>query len=177
MCHQCQGQVLIFNGLGAAFDYAGPAATLVRRLKYSSQSYLAKGMSAYLVAQLLRFNWPTPDILVPAPMTFTHLIQRGYNQSQLLAIEMGKILNRPVQDVLRRDSGDFSQAGLTKKQRMELKGDRFQLMKGKMSLQDKTLLLIDDVMTTGTTLKHCGQVLQDACPSMVYALTFCKALE
>lgn len=162
--------------MAAAFDYVGPAATLVKRMKYSDKSYLAEGLAGYLAGQYLNLNWPLPDVIVPVPIAFTHWIQRGYNQSQLLAQHLARVLDCPVQEALKRKSGDYSQAGLTRKQRMELNGNRI-LLKKDQNLQDKCILLIDDVATTGSTLRKCAEVLMEDCPASIYGLTVCRSIK
>ncbi len=174
-CQTCLQYPSAFDRMGAAFDYAGPAASLVKRLKYGQQPYLAKGMAAFLVAQWDRLRWPLPDVLVPVPISWTHWLERGYNQSALLAEEMGKLLERPVWHVLKRRSGDYSQAALTLEQRQLLGHQRFTLKK-KYDLQDKTVFMIDDVMTTGSTLQRCAEVLSVGGPKALYAMTFCRTL-
>ncbi|QLH36777.1 MAG: hypothetical protein HWD61_12055 [Parachlamydiaceae bacterium] len=91
-----------FQKCGAVFDYQGPAATIVLKMKNANQPYLAKGAGAYLAFQLMHMGWPLPDTLVPVPLTLAHQISRGYNQSLLLANQVGKILQRPVQNILKR---------------------------------------------------------------------------
>lgn len=174
-CPECQRTPPILNAIAAAFDYVGPAACLVRKLKYSDKSYLSKGCGAYLAAQFLQLDWPMPDLIIPVPISLTHLLERGYNQSYLIANTLSEILQCPLQDALNRSSGDYSQAGLSRKQRMELDGQLFSLKK-EQQLQDKTLLLIDDVMTTGSTLRKCAEVLMEECPAKIYGLAICRAL-
>lgn len=175
-CAECSKKTPIFDRTGAVFDYVGPASTLVRRMKYSDQPYLAKGAGAYMTAQLLRLEWPMPDFLIPVPLSFMHWLERGYNQSLLLCESMAEILQLPVADILVRSSGDFSQAALSRKQRMELEGKTFKL-KPKVSLSDKTILLVDDVMTTGSTLRKCGEILLEQGPAKIYCLVLCKTLK
>lgn len=124
--------------------------------------------------QFLQLEWPKPDLIVPIPLTFTHQLSRGYNQSLLLAEELGKILDIPVKSILKRKFGDYSQAGLSFKQRVALAENTFSL-KDKNSIQDLTILLIDDVVTTGTTLKLAAEALQEGFPSHIYGMTLCKA--
>lgn len=174
-CKNCREGHTLFTGIGAAFDYIGPAAALIKRLKYGNQPYLAEGLGAFLVAQFTHLNWPLPDVIIPVPLSLTHWFDRGYNQSALLAGEMSKILMIPVWDVLQRESGDYSQAGLTLAQRKSLEGKRFTLRKG-FSLEDKTVLLVDDVITSGSTLNKCAEVLAQGCPASLYALACCRAL-
>ena len=175
-CIHCTSFPSLYYRTGAAFDYAGPAASLIRKLKYANQPYLAAGAGAFLMAQFHQLDWPLPDAIIPVPMSFTHWLQRGYNQSELLAKELAAFLKVPVWNTLERKSGDHSQAGLSLSQRRALEGKHFQL-KPSYSLQDKTLLVIDDVLTTGSTLNKCAETLMGGFPASLYALTFCRALK
>lgn len=174
-CVDCRKQACVIDRIGAVFDYEGPAATLVKRMKYGGQFYLSKGIGAYMTAQFLALDWPIPDLIVPMPMSRLRKFERGYNQSELIAGVMGGLLNCQVVSVLKRSSGDFSQAGLNHEQRVQLKSDAFSLI-NETDLYDKTVLLVDDVMTTGSSLRCCAEVLRRAYPEKIYALTFCRAI-
>lgn len=171
--HCLQKTALIYRQ-AAALEYIGPAATLVKQLKYGNRPYLARGGSALLFAQFDRLKWPLPDAIIPVPLSLTHWLQRGYNQSALLAENMANFLNIPVWDVLKRKSGDYSQAGLNLEQRKRLDGKHFKLKSG-YSLEDKVLLLVDDVMTSGSTLNRCAEALAEGVSARIYALTLCSA--
>ncbi len=174
-CPDCYRRPPILDKIAAAFDYVGPAATLIRQLKYGDQPYLAEGAGAYLAAQFLRLEWPLPDYVVPVPMSFMHWLDRGYNQSKLLADAVAGIIRSPVQDLLYRRSGDYSQAGLSRWQRQELDGQTIRL-KSTLDFRDSTLLLIDDVMTTGSTLRKCAEALMEGAPARIYGLVLCRAV-
>lgn len=179
LSHPCQECILYTSpiyAMGAAFDYKPPASSLVKALKYGNCPFLAKGMAAFLLAQFERLQWPMPDALIPVPLSLTRWLERGYNQSALLAEELGSYLKRPVWKVLKRKSGDFSQAAQSLEQRKSLDGKSFHLNPS-FSLQGKILLLIDDVMTTGTTLKRCAELIAKEEPAALYALTFCHTME
>jgi ComF family protein len=173
-CADCDREKFLLHRRAAAFEYLGPAETLVKKFKYSNKPYLAKLLASYLVAQFFLLEWPKPDLVIPVPMPWTHLMSRGYNQSALLAHEVAQMLDVPFGDVLRRRAGDYSQAGLSIEQRRQLTQSTLSLKQG-ISLHDKTLLLIDDVMTTGTTLNRCAETLMTGFPDRVYALAFCAA--
>jgi competence protein ComFC len=173
-CQQCRQRPQFVHRTAAAFDYEGPAATLVKQMKYRGQPGLAHGAGALLALQFLRLQWPMPHCVIPMPMAPLRLMERGYNQSYLLAQALGKILCRPVLDVLGRKSGDFCQAGLNYQQRMKLGSDAFYL-KTAPELRDKAILLVDDVMTTGSSLQRCGEALLGLYPESIFALTFCQA--
>lgn len=177
-CAECSHQPSHYLRMGAAFNYNGVAASLVKRLKYSQQPHLAKGMAAFLFAQFDRLQWPMPDALIPVPISFTHWLERGYNQSALLAKEMGLLLERPIWQLMSRQSGDFSQAALNFEQRKALESNCFNIKSfHSHALHGKILLVIDDVMTSGLTLQRCAEVLQKEQPAALYALTFCRTLK
>jgi predicted amidophosphoribosyltransferase len=79
--------------------------------------------------------------------------------------------------VLKRRSGDFSQAGLNHHQRLQLMQDEAIYLRDGVKLHDQTILLIDDVMTTGRSLQCCAKALFEGYPSELYALTFCRAVD
>lgn len=176
VCYTCFVDPPLLKKQAATFDYLGPAASLVTHLKYSNQPYLAKGAGAYMAIQWMNLGWPLPDLIVPVPLTLTHFISRGYNQSLLLAEAIGSILQCPVKKILKRRLWDYSQAGMSKKIRQELDMEAFKC-KNSVDISDKIILLVDDVMTTGLTLKRCAEVLYEGYPSAVYGLTFCKTIE
>ena len=175
ICAFCYKNPPLLNRIASAFDYIGPPATLIRKLKYANVSYLAKGAGAFLAAQFLTLEWPMPDWIIPVPLPFMRKFERGYNQSLLLAQSVSQILNVPIIETLKRRSDDLSQAGLDRTQRLRLTGETFYL-KNKKPLQDRRLLLIDDVMTTGSTLRKCAETLLEAYPSEIYGLTVCRAI-
>lgn len=174
VCSECFKKP-VFNRMASVFDYVGPAATLVKKLKYGDQPYLAKGAGGYLVTQWLQLDWPKPDVIIPVPSSFTRLLERGYNQSELLAQQVSMIIDVPMQNILIRRSGDYSQTALHWSQRKQLSGSNI-LLKEKHGIEDKCVLLIDDVMTTGSTMRRCAETLLEGCPNQIYGLTVCRAI-
>lgn len=175
-CQACRAKECVFSSLAAAFEYVGPAATLVKQFKYAGEHYLSDGMAAFLVAQWMQLGWPLPDIIMPIPISYMHYLQRGYNQSALLAQGISAMLDVPVLELLSRKNRGYSQAGLNQTQRKQLSREAFCLKQPSL-LSDKTILLIDDVMTTSTTLTRAAESLREAIPKAIYALTFCSAVK
>jgi len=159
---------------GACCDYIGPARTLVTRLKYGGVRYLSHGMSAYLYAQINALEWPRPDVIVPVPSPWLRRLRRGYNQSFLLAEGLGRLFNVPTVEALYRRQGDLPQAGLDQEQRQQLQRHSFRL-KRKPVMADKCVLLIDDVCTTGSTLRACADALLEGYPQELYVMVFARA--
>lgn len=172
---RCKQDLKHFKRMASVFDYAGPPASLVKYLKYGGQDYLAKGGGAFLAAQFLVLDWPMPDYIIPMPMARLREWERGYNQSVLLAESFAKLIDCKISNCLRRKSGDFSQAGLDFQQRLNLKSDSFYVKDGDC-LHGKVILLIDDVMTTGSSLNCCAEVLIPYFPEAIYALTLCRTI-
>jgi competence protein ComFC len=171
----CKQYIKHVKRIASVFDYEGPSASLVKHMKYGGQDYLAKGGGAYLAAQFLALDWPKPDYIIPMPMSRLRKWERGYNQSELLAESLGKLIDVKVSNALCRKSGDFSQAGLNHQQRLNLKNDSFYVKNGDC-FHGKIILLLDDVMTTGSSLICCAETLVPYFPEAIYALTLCRTI-
>lgn len=173
-CKNCFSKSLSTVSIAAALEYMGPAKTLIKQLKYGDKPYLAKGLASFMAAQFIELEWPMPDLIIPVPQAFSRFLSRGYNQAELLGETLGLILNCPLQLSLKRKSGSFSQAALNKEERLKIEKSTISLKKNQ-NLQDKIILLVDDVLTTGTTAEKCAEILMDACPKAIYVLTACYA--
>lgn len=156
--------------MASALDYFGPVASFVKNLKNGKLPYLAKTGAAFMVAQYVRLNWPMPDLIVPVPRK--HVFQR-MNHAELLAHELSRAFSAKSLNLIKRKAGDFSQAKLSKSQRENALFSSFSLKK-EMELDGKVLLLVDDVLTTGTTLRRCAEVLKTTYPKHLFALTLAR---
>lgn len=173
-CKNCSLKRSSLTAIAATFDYRGPPETLIKMLKYHDKPYLAEGLAGFMAAQFVSLDWPIPDLIIPVPQSFSHWYTRGYNQAELLSNSLSTILKCPVKNALSRKSDDYSQASLNYSQRLRLSGNSIYLKKNQ-HLQDKIILLIDDVLTTGATLQNCAEALLEDCPNSIYALTICYA--
>lgn len=161
-CLDCARQAAFVDGLAATFDYEGPAVSLVNGLTSRGQPYLAKGAAAFLAVQWARLQWPFPDVLIPLPGRWVHRWDRGYHPCDLLAEQLGKLLERPVRRSLtcRRKGNDGE--------------DRFamQLRQG-TELRGKTVLLVADLILDHTALARCAEAVSAAHSKYVYAMALC----
>lgn len=163
--------------LAACFDYSGPIEPLVQEYKFANAPYLSKSFGSFLYLQFLELGWPLPDVVTYIPQSFTRFLQRGYNQSELMAIELGRHLGRPCHKLLRKNEYSVSQTQIARKMRKSLSSTLFCATKSaiKMKLiEDKVICLIDDVYTTGTTIQRAAEVLQEYHPKRIYALTLSR---
>ena len=149
----------------AALFYYHPhseTAQLVYRLKYNNRPDIGEDMGRVMACEFQATDFFSDiDVLLPVPLASKRLRQRGYNQSEQLAIGISDITHLPiVSKALRRKHFQQSQTTLNRWQRQENVTDTFQL-KEEHLLQGKHVLLIDDICTTGATLIACANVLKD----------------
>jgi ComF family protein len=149
----------------AALFYYHPhseTAQLVYRLKYNNRPDIGEDMGRVMANELQATDFFSDiDVLLPVPLASKRLRQRGYNQSEQLAKGISDITHLPiVTKALRRKHFQQSQTTLNRWQRQENVEDTFWLKDGSQ-LQDKHVLLIDDICTTGATLISCANTLKD----------------
>lgn len=163
----------LFQRVGAAFDYMGPATALVKKLKYGNSPHLAKPCAAFLAMQYVQLGWQKVDYIIPVPMPSLRKWMRGYNQSELIAKELSTLLGVPMLCALGRRLGELRQAQLSMEERQALTSSHFFLKTDPLQLEDKRLLVIDDVWTTGSTMRCCAEILAAGYPASLFALTVC----
>ena len=99
-------------------------------------------------------------VLIPIPLYKSKLRKRGYNQAQLLALGLSKKLNIPMIDILIRVKNTRSQVGLERKKRIENIAGAFSISPNILISQYLNIFLVDDVLTTGSTLLEAANVLK-----------------
>ena len=170
MCNRCTG---------AAFDkviyfclYHDEIKHTIYKLKYSKERWRGNMLAFFLHKTLLDkgSQWYI-DGIVPVPLYKKREINRGFNQSFLLAEKLSELSGIPVvNDAIIRIKDTTFQAYLSKEKRMDNLKDAFK--SGNSSkINGRNLLLIDDIITSGTTLNYCAKVLKLAGAKRVYALT------
>lgn len=149
-----------------AFEGQGPIWSLIKALKSGQAPRLAKGLAGYMVMQYLQSQQPLPDLIVPVPQSLSRAFQVGYNPAYLLAQEVGRLLHRPVVNLLKRRGQWVQQMRVDKERRRRLSSHQF-LWKRKIDISGKRLLLIDDVIGTGATLWCCVKRLKEGLPQHI----------
>jgi len=163
----------VFERARAVAEYDGTASLLVHRLKYNDRPELARALGAMMVragAELLR----DADVIVPVPLHRWRLWRRHFNQAMALAkvaAEGGGVSCDP--SLLARVRRTRRQVGLTKAQRRENLQGAFRVPSdAKARLEGKRVLLIDDVLTTGSTANAAARALLRGGAAAVDVLTF-----
>jgi competence protein ComFC len=157
----------------SAAYYSGPIMELVRRLKYKSDFNSGEVMAGYLL-ELLKNNSIEYDLITYVPMTRTALQKRGFNQGRFLAVSVGNTLDKPVKELIKKIKNTKDQIGLDAINRWENLNDCFKI-KDKKLIQNKKVLLVDDVVTTGATAFCCSRELLISGANKVTVLTVAKS--
>ncbi|MCX7801061.1 MAG: ComF family protein [Fimbriimonadales bacterium] len=154
--------------VGAAFLYEGRAGQAVRRLKYERATALGAPMAALLAQAAGRMGLDRVDAIVPVPIHFLRRCSRGFNQSELLCEGFDRTKVRP--DLLRRVRSTRPQVGLSREQRSRnLRG----AFRASPAVEGLRVLLVDDVLTGGFTMRECASTLIAAGAAGVQGLVFC----
>lgn len=173
LCAECLKTPPPFERAEAVYEYGGAAADVVLRLKYGGMTLPARPMGR-LMADRGR-DYGGVDLIVPVPLFPKRLRKRGFNQSALLAREMGRRLRVPVNtSALRRIRDTVPQAGLSREHRLENIRGAFSLRKP-ASVSGRRILLVDDVVTTGTTVREAARVLTKGGAVSVTVVAFARA--
>jgi ComF family protein len=114
------------------------------------------------------------DVIVPVPLHPARERERGFNQAALLARSLAVRTGLPVKPVLERIRYTTTQTAFDRAERMENLHNAFRLRR-RQDVQGLRVLLVDDVLTTGSTLSECARVLKQARASSVYAATAARA--
>lgn len=170
-CHELPASIAMARSVG---PFAGWLRSSVIALKYEDESDRAGHLGQMLAA--VAPVAPDP-VLAPVPLHESRLRTRGYNQSMLLAREAGRVRGWPVADLLVRTRATSSQVTLGAAQRRGNVAGAFALAPGTaFASPGPTVILVDDVMTTGSTLGACAEPLLAAGAAAVVAITVARDL-
>ncbi|MDD9908872.1 MAG: ComF family protein [Ahrensia sp.] len=153
--------------------YQGPARQLVHDLKFRDRTDLAPWM-ATLMLRAARENLQGDALVIPVPLHPTRLLSRRYNQAAELARHMAKSMRAEFRyDLLVRHRATKQQVGLLAKEREANMRGAFRIPKGmSVELKGRKVVLVDDVYTTGATMRACARVLKRAGASRIDCATF-----
>lgn len=175
ICAKCLTQKPSFDKVISIFRYNDILKKVVKSLKYHEQTLIAKKLSKLLIARSQN-EINNSDIVVPVPLHIKRLRKRKFNQAILLAkslVKNQKIIFFP--DLLIRTKNTKPQVELRKKEReTNLKGAFALNIKYQSPIKGKNILLVDDVVTTGTTLEECAAILKKHGAKRVIAITIAK---
>lgn len=168
-CLTCKGRLTETDKCLSVFNYEEPISRLIKKLKYYNGRYLAETFSEYLF-KAYKDSGITADAATFVPMTARAEKKRRFNQSRLLAEKFSGISGLPLIDVLIKAKETERQAKLSAAERRKNLLSAFRV-KDRKSVKGKSVVIIDDVSTTGTTGETIAQKLKRAGAAKVYLLT------
>lgn len=177
LCGACVGDPPPFERTRAALLYNDQSRDLVLGFKHADRTEVA-GLFAKWMRSAGGEVLEEADAIVPVPLHWTRLFQRRYNQAALLAHALGKLSEKPVlHNTLKRKRKTLSQGRMGRKARARnVQGAFVVPSKLKHRIKGKTVVLIDDVYTTGATLRACAKVLKRAGASKVNVLVLARVV-
>jgi len=161
LCEYCRNTLPIklnkHSGTWYLFEYDKRISNLLKSSKYAGRPYNTKVLGL-LLGKLLYEEAVTADAVIYVPMHRSGITSRGYNQGRVAAVSVSKMLKVPLVDgVLRKKRKNRKQAGLGRRMRRINVRDIFDA-DGKKA-EGKRIVLVDDIMTTGSTLNECEKSL------------------
>lgn len=175
LCPTCVSWQAEIDGIRSPFRFDGVMRQAIHQLKYRNLRALAEPMAKLLNDYLATYPIPG-EVLVPVPLHRKRLRERGYNQSSLLAKELGKLADLPVVDncLIRQKHAPPQTRSSTVEERRSNVAGAFVCRDHR--LQDKQVLLIDDVSTSGATLDACAAALKAIGATSVWGLVLAREI-
>lgn len=178
VCENCRGLILpapllspgesVYSA-AAGIKYNDAAAEAVHRFKYYGCRYLGKNLASFMT---LPKEW-NADVIIPVPLHPVRLKERGYNQSLILARELGRRYGIPVRDdLLKRIKNTLMQSMTSREERHANVKDAFRASGRCGGL---SIILVDDVITSGSTAEECARALKAVGADKVYVIAACYA--
>lgn len=174
-CADCEDVPPQIDGIRSLFPYDGAIRRAILQFKYENVKALAKPL-AQLMWEYQQTQQLPADLLVPVPLHPRRLRSRGYNQSGLLARELGRLASLPVVEdsiIRRRNTSPQARTASVEDRRRNVAGAF--AYRGKRGA-GKQIIIIDDVCTSGATLRACAAALKSAGAASVWGLTLAREI-
>ncbi len=152
------------------FRYHGDLRHAIYRLKFSQHPSCFRFLAREIVREMGSFR---PDVITFVPQSRKSDLKKGFNQTRLLAKEIGRLIKTPVESTLIHNKHGKHQVGLSHKQRKQNAKTLYSAKKKKLS---GTYLIVDDIVTTGATLDACCTLLKRMGCKNVYAAAAAKTI-
>ncbi len=178
LCDDCTGPDRpSFDRAVSAVRYEDAARDMIHGYKYAGQLWLRGDFADWLEGAVsARFDASAVDIVLPMPLTALHRLDRGYNQSGYLARELARRIGRAERGgILVRKGRPRRQAGLCEEDRRENAKGTFAVRHAEF-VRGRTVLVVDDIMTTGATLSEAAKALKESGASRVWCATLARSI-
>ncbi len=177
LCSSCLEKPPSFSVHRSCGRYRGELKDAILLFKYRRYKTLGSNLARFVFESLKKEEevWWGTDIIVPVPLHRRRKWERGFNQTEVLAKELSRLTEFPLEaDVLKKVRNIPPQTSLEPDERAKNVADAY-LAANEERIQGKIILLVDDVFTTGSTLRECASVLKRAGAKEVRAITLAQA--
>ncbi|MDP2915833.1 MAG: ComF family protein [Candidatus Aminicenantes bacterium] len=177
LCSACLNEAPPFSMHRSCAKYRGGLKDTLLLFKYRRYRVLGQNLAEFIAEALKKEDglWWGVDVIVPVPLHRRRRWERGFNQAEVLARELGRIRRIPVETrALKKVKNVPPQTSLEREERRSNVRDAYRTDKADR-IRDKIVLLVDDVYTTGSTLRECAAVLKKAGVKDVRAVTVAQA--
>jgi len=175
LCSRCKIHAPPYSSLRSWATFTGPVRNALHQLKYHHNLGLGEALSRKLIENLDLLDWVV-NLVVPVPLGIARLRERGYNQSELLAYPLalgaGYCYDKKA---LSRSRETQSQVGLTASQRKKNVYGAFKA--DPIRVANQSILIVDDITTSGATIEACATALLDAGAQQVFGLTLARTIQ
>ncbi|HIF82595.1 MAG TPA: ComF family protein [Candidatus Marinimicrobia bacterium] len=159
----------------SGWDFGDELRTAIHSLKYEERARVGFFLGELLGDQLQKKPIQELDYLIPVPLHPVKFRDRGFNQARWIADGLGKAVQKPVRTkLMKRIKHTISQTTLDKKERLNNMKKAFKI---NQDVTDKNIGIVDDVLTTGSTISSMASILKDAGAKTIVALTVATPLE
>lgn len=166
-------QTSYFDKLYCSYEYGGVVRKKILDYKFHHKKYLCKTFAEEIINKLCDSKDANYDMIIAVPLSRKKQFARGYNQSELIAKLVAKKLKIAYRkDILIKQKHNVTQSNLNRNERFENVKNVFKTTK---DLNNKKILLIDDIYTTGATVNECARVLKKAGAREVVVYTVARA--
>jgi len=172
-CPGCKGKSSLTGIIVGAAYRSGPTKEMIHYLKYNSVKELAGPLADLLIDQLIEEELSNKVIVTSVPLHKKRYLERGYNQSELIAKIVADKLGLNYQNLLVRKKYTEPQVKLKGDDRRSNLAGAFTALDS-TNIKGKTIFLVDDVSTTGSTLEECAKVLRAAGARRIYGLVIAR---
>lgn len=174
-CANCADRELHFDCAVSRYLSRGVVREFIHRFKYEGEFYLRHQLAAWAADALgdERMRAQPFDFLVPVPLHGARFREREFNQAEAIAVLLSRRAGKPVLNCLRRIRYTTTQTRLDRQARMENLRNAFRVRQTPR-VQSRHLVLVDDVLTTGSTVDECARVLRQAGAASVRVITVAR---
>jgi len=178
-CWKCKKERFPIDKVITLFRYNESFKKLLHKIKFERKFWLIEIFERKIKRAFHHFSMPNEQTqlqkIIPVPLDAKRFRKRKFNQSAVVGKILSKILHNPMRSVLKRRQSRSPQSWLTRKERI-CNLDHLFFSRPGNPLKNHTAILVDDVITTGTTIKKCSEVLKEAGCEKIVVFSLARTL-